>query len=120
MEASALRRHLEPDSLETPRLGATASPIPRAGAAAAPSTEFGGGRKRAGPKGRALDGGGNPNRTEGSNPSLSADIPDSSSLLQTAALSALPTGCPKSSSPIASRKALGARCMYRRVMLSVE
>ena len=43
-----------------------------------------------------------PTPPEGSNPSLSADRPESLSLLQTAALSALPTGCPKSSSPIAS------------------
>jgi len=46
-------------------LAATASPIPRAAAAAAASTEFGGGRKRAAPKGRALDGGGNPNQVYG-------------------------------------------------------
>ena len=59
-------------------------------------------------------------RYEGSNPSLSADIPESFSLLQTAVLRALPTGCPKLSRSIASQSALGARCMYRRVMLSVE
>ena len=33
-----------------------------------------GGRKRAAPKGRALDGGGNPNRPVGSNPSLSVTL----------------------------------------------
>ena len=54
------------------------------------------------------------------NPSLSASIRDSYSILQTIAIESLPTGCPKSRSPIASRSALGAKCMYRRVMLSVE
>jgi hypothetical protein len=60
------------------------------------------------------------NRTEGSNPSLSADISEFFSLLQPVAASALPTGCTKLSRPIASHSSLGARCMYRRVMLSVE
>src|ERR1700690_719088 len=54
------------------------------------------------------------------NPSLSASILVSYSLLQTTALNSLPTGCPKSSRPIASRNALGAKCIYRSVMLSVE
>jgi hypothetical protein len=55
------------------------------------------------------------NPSAGSNPALSASLSESFSLVQTAALSALPTGCPRSSSsPIASRRALGAKCMYRR------
>jgi len=62
--------HTESDSRRDSARDATASPIPRAAAAAAASTEFGGGRKRAAAAGRrALHGGGNPNRTEGSNPS---------------------------------------------------
>ncbi|HKY34817.1 MAG TPA: tyrosine-type recombinase/integrase [Polyangiaceae bacterium] len=59
------------------------------------------------------------NHEKNSNPSLSADTSEQFSLLQTAAFAALPTGCPKSSSPMASVSALGARCMYLSVMVSV-
>jgi hypothetical protein len=59
------------------------------------------------------------NPSAGSNPALSAEFLVSFSLVQIAATSPLPTGCPKSSRPIASRSALGARCMYLSVMVNV-
>jgi hypothetical protein len=59
------------------------------------------------------------NRTEGSNPSLSATVSESFSLLQTDLLNALPAGCPTLSRSMASQSALGAKCMYLSVMVSV-
>jgi hypothetical protein len=58
-------------------------------------------------------------RTEGSNPSLSATVSESFSLLQTDLLNALPTGCPKLGRSMASQSALGARCTYLSVIVSV-
>src|SRR6187549_1964136 len=68
MEASVLRLHLENECTTIQRRGATASPF-RAQrplrTRARTLTRLRGGRKRAAPKGRALDGGGNPNQVYG-------------------------------------------------------
>jgi hypothetical protein len=52
-------------------------------------------------------------------------LPDRNSLVDAGAFwilepAAMPTGCPKFKRSIASRSAVGAKCMYRRVIVSVE